>query len=201
MPRYLRRMDEKATLKRYLRAQHDALRWKAEGLGERELRAPWTRTGTNLLGLLKHVASVEIGYFGDCLGRAHGESMPWYADDAEDNADMWATPQESTREVLAFYDRAWAVVESAIDELPLDAPGQVPWWGEQTPVTLHLLIVHVLAEVARHAGHADIVRELADGRAGVREGNSNLPDHDEQWWAGYVARVQAAADEVAAREA
>jgi uncharacterized damage-inducible protein DinB len=192
-------MDEKETLKHYLRRQHEALRWKVEGLGEYHLRQPWTRTGTNLLGLLKHVASVEIGYFGDCFGRSHGVAMPWFADDAEPNADMWATPEESTAQVLALYDRAWEVVEDTVDGLALDSPGHVPWWGDQGDVTLHRLLVHVVAEVARHAGHADILRELADGEAGVREGSSNLPDEDEQWWADYVGRVQAAAEQVADR--
>src|SRR5699024_4155217 len=97
--------------------------------------------------------------------------------------------------LLAMYDRAWAVTESAIDELPLEAPAQVPWWGERGRTTLHTLVVHVLAETARHAGHADVVRELIDGSVGHRPGVSNLPEHDAQWWSSYVAGVQRAADE------
>jgi uncharacterized damage-inducible protein DinB len=192
-------MDEKETLRRYLQREHEALRWKTEGLEEYHLRRPWTRTGTNLLGLLKHVASVEIGYFGDCFGREHGVAMPWMAEDGEPNADMWATAEESTEQILALYDRAWEVVEDTVEKLTLDSPGHVPWWGDQGDVTLHRLLVHVVAEVARHAGHADILRELADGEAGVRQGLTNLPEENEQWWADYVARVQAAADEVAGR--
>lgn len=116
--------------------------------------------------------------------------MPWMAEDAEPNADMWATAQESTEHILALYDRAWEVAEDAIDELALDSPGRVPWWGDQGDVTLHRLLVHVVAEVARHAGHADILRELADGQAGIRKGLTNLPDEDEQWWADRVALDQ-----------
>lgn len=59
-------MDEKAMLKLYLQRERDALLWKTEGLSERELRMPRTRTGSNLLGILKHVATVDVGYFGLC---------------------------------------------------------------------------------------------------------------------------------------
>lgn len=61
-------------------------------------------------------------------------------------------------------------------------------------MTLHRILVHMIAETARHAGHADIIRELIDGRAGVRAGGSNLPDHDEAWWADYVTTLQRAAE-------
>jgi hypothetical protein len=61
-------------------------------------------------------------------------------------------------------------------------------------VTLHLILVHLATETARHAGHIDILRELIDGQAGLGEGVSNLPDQDEQWWADYVDRLQRTAD-------
>ncbi|MCZ3387346.1 MAG: DinB family protein, partial [Actinomycetia bacterium] len=66
--------------------------------------------------------------------------------------------------------------------------------GHDTP-TLHLLLVHMATETHRHAGHADLVRELIDGSAGHRDGNSNLPNVDRMWWSSYHDRVEAAAQE------
>ncbi|WP_306232094.1 DinB family protein [Agrococcus beijingensis] len=187
--------DPDATLLRYLRVQRDTLRWKLEGLSERGLRMPMTATGTNLLGLAKHVASVVAGYLGDCVGRPFGEHLPWDDDDADDNADMWATADESVESVLSLWDRAWAHADATFAALPLDAPAHVPWWGDRGDTTLHRLVVHLIAEVARHAGHADVVREALDGQAGLRQGVSNLPDRDADWWADYVARLRAVAEQ------
>jgi hypothetical protein len=186
---------EKAMLTSYFRSAGDALLWKLEGLSEREARLPMTRTGTNLLGLVKHVASTEYGYFGEVFGRDPGVAMPWIDDTAEDNADMWATADESLEWTTGFYVRAREFSGRTIAELDLDASGVVPWWpAERREVTLRRIIVHMTAETARHAGHADIVRELIDGAAGMRPTNSNLPSHDDEWWAQYRARLQAVAD-------
>lgn len=194
--------DLKSVLQRYFRSIRDAVTWKLEGLGEHDLRRPLTPTGTNLLGVVKHLAGVEAGYFGDCLGRPVADMPDWYAalvaQELEDNGDMWATPEESSEEILALYRRVGEHSDAVVDELGLDATGTVPWWGERgRDVPLHLLLVHVIAETNRHAGHLDIVRELIDESTGLRDGVSNLPDGDARWWADYRARVQAAADEFA----
>jgi uncharacterized damage-inducible protein DinB len=184
-------MGEKEILTRYLQTSREALLWKLEGLSERQLRWPMTPTGTNLLGLVKHVASVELGYFGVTFGRPTTEPLPWHAPDAEPNADMWATAEESKGWVVDFYRRAWAFCDETIAGLELDSPGAVPWWPEERrAVTLQQILVHVIAETARHAGHADIVRELTDDQAGLRRENTNLPDEDRAWWAAYVAKLQ-----------
>ncbi len=160
-----------------------------------------TPTGTNLLGLLKHLAYVEMGYFGPTFGRPVPEVDPWLRDDVERNADMWATADESREDVLALYRRAWAVTDATIEELPLEAAGSVPWWNpDRQAVTLHQILVHVTAETHRHAGHADIVRELIDGASGWQAGNDNLPDGvDDAWWAGYRERLETAAREAGGR--
>ncbi|MBB5785973.1 DinB family protein [Jiangella mangrovi] len=192
--------DEKDTLKRYLQAQRDGLRWKLDGLGERDARWPMTTTGTNLLGLVKHVGSMEYDYFGLVFDRPKPEPMPWLEDDAEVNADLWATAEQSIEWVLAFYDRAVAHADATIDALALDDTGSVPWWPEdRRQVTLHQILVHMIAETARHAGHADIVREQIDGTAGLRPGNSNLPDQDAQRWADYVEKLKRLAEEAGAK--
>lgn len=100
----------KADLLRYLQDARDALLWKLDGLSEYDIRRPLTPTGTNLLGLVKHTAGVELGYFGDTFGRPFfGKESPpwWYTEDAEPNADMWATTDESREEIVGLYRRAW----------------------------------------------------------------------------------------------
>lgn len=187
--------DHKAHLLRALQAAREALLWKLDGLSERDVRWPVVPTGTNLLGLVKHLASVEAGYLGDVFGRPSPERLPWFEDGAEPNADMWATAEESRASVLALYERVRAHSQATVAALPLDAPGVVPWWAPaKRDVTLHQVLVHLVAETARHAGHADLVRELLDGAAGVRPGGSNLPEQDEAWWRDYRSRLELAAE-------
>ncbi len=121
--------DPKATLHRYLRVQRDQLVAKLDGLGEGDVRRPMTPTGTNLLGLVKHVASVQIGYFGEVFDRPHGLALPWFDDDAEVNADMWATADETREEILELHRISARHSDATIEALDLDSPGLVPWWG------------------------------------------------------------------------
>ncbi len=190
--------DPKTDLLRYLQLARDALLWKLDGLGEYDIRRPLTPTGTNLLGLVKHVASVELGYLGETFGRPFDEPMPWFDDGAAPNADMWATPDESREYIVDLYRRGSAHCDETVRTLPLDATGLVPWWPpERREVSLHRVLVHVIAETDRHAGHADIVRELIDGAAGVRADNANLPEQDAAWWTSYRDQVESAARQAA----
>ena len=184
--------DPKVTLHRYLVTARSAVVWKLEGLSEYDVRRPMVRTGTNLLGLVKHLSFVELGYFGEVFDRPSGIPSPWFEEVAEDNVDLWATATESREEILDLYRRACAHADATIDALALDAPGRVPWWGD-VEVSLHHILVHVLAETHRHAGHADVVRELIDGSAGYEDGDDNLPDADATWWRAYHDRVEDAA--------
>jgi hypothetical protein len=186
--------EQKADLRRYLTRALEALLWKLDGLSEYDIRRPLVPTGTNLLGPVKHLASVTAGYFGDTFGRPFPEPLPWYAEGAEDNADMWATPDESREQIVGLYRLAVAHAEATIEALDLDAVGHVPWWPEERRnPTLHRVLVHMIAEADRHAGQADIVRELIDGSAGVAAAYSNLPDQDADWWRAYHDQVQQAA--------
>jgi hypothetical protein len=187
----------KADLVQYLQEARDVVLLKIEGLSEYDLRRPLTPTGTNLLGLVKHLALVEIGYFSVPFGRPVGLAHPWFSDDAEDNVDMWATAEESRDDVVAGYRRAWAQVDATIAELPIDTVGRVPWWGPDggAEVTLHRVLVHVVGETHRHAGHADIVRELVDGSVGNQSVGDNLPDRDDAWWQDYRGRLQRVAED------
>ena len=192
--------DPRTTLHSYLKTAREAVLWKLDGLSEYDVRRPLVPTGTNLLGLVKHLAFVEMGYFGVVFGRPVAEAQPWSDDDGDPNWDMWATADESREQIVATYRRAWAHADETIESLPLDAAGQVPWWREsRRNVTLHQVLVHVIAETHRHAGHADIVRELIDGAAGLRPGGDNLPSGDSAWWESYRNRLESAAHEAARR--
>ena len=187
----------RAELLEYLQRAREDLLWKLEGLSEYDGRRPLVATGTNLLGLVKHTASTEAGYLGDTFGRPFPEVMPWASDDAYDNADMWATAEESRAGLVALYRRVWAHSDATVAALPLSAVGRVPWWPpERRQPTLHRVLTHVIAETSRHAGQADIVRELIDGAAGMRAAVSNLPDHDADWWIGYHDQLERVARQV-----
>ncbi|GAA4554004.1 DinB family protein [Pseudonocardia xishanensis] len=172
---------------RYLQRGWEALPWKLDGLSDHQVRRPLTPTGTNLLGLVKHVALTTSGYFGEVLGRP--TVLPW--DSAEPNDDMWAAPGETRAEVLDWYATAVADAETALRELPLDHPAHVSWWPEPE-VTLGRIAIHMTAELHRHCGHADILRELLDGAAGMLPQVANLPADFS--WETYRARLQAEAD-------
>lgn len=200
---------ERTVLHHYLQQQREVMLFKLEGLGEREIRWPATPTGTSLLGLVKHLTWVELGYLGECQGRPLPGPWPWEADEAEERTDpdpsgeltdMWARADESREDIVDGYRAAWAHGDAAIFSLPLTAPAEVPWWPEERRrPTLHTLLVHVIAETARHAGHADILREGLDGDTGMRADISNLPDLTPQQWAAHHERLRAIAENAGAR--
>ncbi|HEU5008027.1 MAG TPA: DinB family protein [Jatrophihabitantaceae bacterium] len=190
--------EHKDDLHRYLRAGREALLWKLDGLDEYDVRRPLVPTGTNLLGLVKHLAAVEWGYFALAFDRPMPGTPQWFTtmDDDEPNVDMWARADESRDDVVALYRTVTAHADETIASLDLDATGRVPWWpAERREATLHRLLVHTAAETHRHAGHADIVRELIDGAAGLRDGNTNMPPADRAWWDGYRDRLQSVAEQ------
>jgi hypothetical protein len=182
---------DKGVLLFYLNRGREALVWKLEGLSDYDIRRPLVPTGTNLLGLVKHVASVAAEYFGACFGRPFPEPMPWSSEEAEINADMWATADESRDDIVGLYNRVWAHADETFEALDLDAKGHVSWWPpERREPELGVVIVHMIAEMERHAGHADIVRELIDGSIGTRAAHSNLPGVDKAWWAAHYEKIE-----------
>ena len=188
--------DRKADLRRYLQDARDAMLWKLDGLSEYDIRRPMVPTATNLLGLVKHLTAVEIGYFGDTFGRPFADQLPW--DESDPMSDMYAAPNESRESITGLYRQAWAHSDATIDALSLDAIGHVPWWpAERNEVTLDHALVRVVAEASRHAGQADIVRELIDGAAGLTPERPNLATGDQAWWQAYRDRVERAAQQAA----
>ena len=179
----------KQTLHQYLQTARDAVVWKLDGLAEYDVRRPLVPTGTNLLGLVKHLTCVELGYFGPVFGRPMAGPNPWFDDGAEDNADLFARADETREDIVAGYRHACTAADETIEALDLDSPGSVPWWSKPD-VTLYHVLVHVTTETCRHAGHADIVRELVDGQVGYATWGSNVPEHDNAWWRAYRDRVE-----------
>jgi uncharacterized damage-inducible protein DinB len=165
-------------------------------LDERAARLPRTPTGNSLLGVAKHCLNVEAGYFGPTFGRAFPtpeELVPEDAYDEDPQADWYAREDETKEGLLDLYRRVAAFADETIEQLPLDARGRVPWWGPSAPdVTLQRIIVHVIHDVARHTGQADIMRESADGAVGLRPQNTNIPDSYD--WPAYVDKLTALAN-------
>jgi len=177
-----------------LETLNQAVLAKLDGLGEYDLRRPLTPTGSTLLGIVKHLASVQAGYFGDTFARPWPEPMPWLAKNAEINADMFATATESSDWVRDFYCRSWIHAKETFAVTNLDDTGTVPWWPpERRHPTLRTVSLHMTVETARHAGHLDILREMVDGQAGRFEGDPSVPGDDEIHWSEYVAKVDSAA--------
>ena len=184
--------EQKQVLKKYLQETREALLWKLEGLTEKQARWPLVPSGNNLLGLVKHCANIEIGYFGPTFGREWPNPEELVSEQAweEDlQADWYATADESVASITDLYRRAWAFCDETINTLPLDTIGHVPWW-KTGDVTLFRIIVHVTDELARHAGHADILRELTDRSVGLSVNNSNLPDWDKSEFELYVEKLK-----------
>ncbi|HVQ97079.1 MAG TPA: DinB family protein [Mycobacteriales bacterium] len=194
--------NDKAILHRYLRRARADLLSKLDGLGEYDAHRPLTPTGTSLLGLVKHVASVELGYFGPTFGRPGERVLPWEVEGAAGDVDMWATADETREQIIDLHRYSAGHSDATIEALGLHATGAVPWWpAERQQVTLQQILVHMCVETARHAGHADILRELLDGMAGQRPGDQNVPGRTAEEWAEYRARIEAAALEAGRREA
>jgi hypothetical protein len=114
---------------------------------------------------------------------------------------MWATADESSADLIDLYKRVWEHSDETIDGLDLDSPGRVPWWPKNPDTTLGRILVHMIVETQRHVGHADIVRELIDGQAGLRSNNSNLAEGDPAWWTEYYGQVEASAQKFRDRPA
>jgi len=181
--------DLKTQMKACLQHQRDALLLKLDGLPERELRLPRTPTGTNLLGLVKHCLNVEYGYFGPTFSRSIEDPaglVPPEVYDVDPQADWYATDTETAEGIVALYRRVQTFCDVTIDKLDLDSTGAVPWWGK-AEVTLGQIIVHVINDLARHAGQADILRESIDGAVGFWGAGDNVPEGYD--WAAYTTKL------------
>ncbi len=181
-----------------LRWIREVMEWKLDGLSEYDVRRPLTPSGTNLLGLVKHLATTEARYFGEVFGRPFPGPLTEWDDPAGQDADLWVTEDETREEIIGLYRRAWAHADATIDALRIDAPGRVPWWP-RPQVKLFNVLVHVLTETSRHAGHADILREQLDGRTGTAAEYADPQEHDAASRKEKYAEIERAAQGAAAR--
>lgn len=184
--------DLKTELLRVLQGRRAIMLAKLDGLSEYDRRRPLTATGTNLLGLVKHLAGLEYGYLGQSFGRPAPEFPSWFRDDPWAEIDMWALPEESSAYITGVYRQACGHADATVSALDLDSPGRVAHWAEhERDTTLGVLLIRMVGETAQHAGHADIVRELIDGRVGSPQ---DPVLGDAAFWQEYTSRIQAAAD-------
>jgi uncharacterized damage-inducible protein DinB len=184
----------KADLHHYLRVARESVLWKLDGLSEYDIRRPMTPTGTNLLGLVKHLTGAEGAYFAYVFGQPFDGPMGPTGPDE----DKWATAEESREHIVKRYQQACAHSDKTIEEVGLNAVSRVQWWpAEDNQATLHRILVHMIAETNRHAGHADVARELIDGAIGHHPDDHDMRpgDQDKAWWADHRAQVELAARE------
>ena len=151
---------EKDSLHASLNRHRDVVLWKLEGLDDASLRRAVVPSGTTLLGLVKHLAAVEYSWFCETFER---EMEPLPVDPDDPDADLRAEPDETTADIVEFYRRARAAADAVILELDVNDVGTA-WFGD--PVSLRWVLIHMIEETARHAGHLDILRELIDGSTG-----------------------------------
>ncbi len=151
---------EKESLQVSLDRHRDVVLWKLDGLDDESLRRPMVPSGTSLLGMVKHLAAVEYGWFCQTFGR---ETEPLPFDEDDDDADLRVDSSESTADIVGFYRRARAAADRVIDELDPEDVGTA-WFGDT--VSMRWVLIHMVEETARHVGHMDILRELLDGATG-----------------------------------
>lgn len=181
-----------ADLRHYLQESRDAALRGLDGLSDYDSRRPLTPSGTNILGLIKHLAGIENTYLGACVGRPSPVRLPWVEDGSIwDGADMWVTADQSRDYIVDLYREVWTHSDVSIADLPLGQAAHVSWWpSERRDTTIGHLVVRVIAETAQHAGHIDILREGIDNQGG----RDREEFGDAQHWVTYVARIQAAAN-------
>ena len=146
---------ERDTLTAFLAFQRHCLLKKCEGLSEEDLRRVLVPTGTNLLGLVQHATVGERYWFAHHV--VGGPAEEW-------DFGMTVPGSVSADEVLQAFREAAAASDDIIASTGLEQLSAVPVDG--TPKSLRWVLVHKTAELARHAGHADILRELIDGTTG-----------------------------------
>ncbi len=171
-----------------LRNLREVMVWKLDGLSEYDIRRPLTPTGTNLLGMVKHLSIWEGIYLGEVFGRPFPEPLR----PRQLGADLWATETETRQAVIDQYQRVWKHADATIAALDIGAAGYVPWWP-RPDVRLFDIVVHLLTETARHAGHADILREQLDGATGKTAAILNRPEHGPSCWADHYAMIESIA--------
>ncbi|TWD81225.1 putative damage-inducible protein DinB [Kribbella amoyensis] len=149
--------DERETLTQQLDFHRATLLHKLDGLDDEQLRRPMTASGLSLLGLVKHLAGTEQGWFLKIFG---GSDEP---DLFDPDTEFQVRPEETADELVEAYLRTCDRAREVVAAGALDDVVTTPWGA---PVNLRAILAHLIQETARHNGHADIIREALDGTTG-----------------------------------
>jgi uncharacterized damage-inducible protein DinB len=158
--------DERDGLLRYLEQQRHVIRIAAYGLTDEQSRQASTKSPLTVAGLIKHVAYTEQGWIDTVLQRKRPAEG---SQDAAYNAHFDLGPGETLADVLAFYDEVAKETEAVIAGIadlgrPVPVPQDQPWFPKDIDAwSVRWVLFHLIQETARHAGHADIIREHIDG--------------------------------------
>lgn len=156
--------DERTTLEVFLDYYRDAIKAKVRGVSEEHARRQLVPSATTLAGLIKHLCRVEVSWFQHRLDQAPSENLPalrWIQDDPD--GDFRVAPHDTVESLIAQYDEQCALSRQTAAKFKLDEVVPHPYLGR---VSLRWIYVHMIEETARHAGHADILREQLDGSTG-----------------------------------
>jgi uncharacterized damage-inducible protein DinB len=154
--------NEKDVLGGFLDHYRQTLLDICQGLSEEDLRRPMVPSGTSLLGLIKHLAYVEYGWFQESVANERFD----YPFDAQDpDADFRIEQGETAEQIFDLYRRACERSRLALEAASLDDLVENP--DRSRDYNVRWVVVHMIEETARHAGHADIIREQLDGKAGT----------------------------------
>ncbi|MGH2819747.1 MAG: DinB family protein [Actinomycetota bacterium] len=156
--------DERSTLEAFLDYYREAVKRKVGAVSEEDARRRLVPSATTLGGLIKHLRRVELSWFQHRLAQIPREELPplqWIEDDPD--GDFRVEPDETGKSLIAEYDAQCALSREVAARFQLTDVVPHPHLGE---VSLRWIYVHMIEETARHAGHADILREQIDGTLG-----------------------------------
>lgn len=154
--------DEKVVLSASLDAQRAAMLALCEGLSDEQVRARLVPSLTTILGMVKHLAYVERWWFQDVF---EGRPCEYPISEDDWDADFRIEPEDTTAGILELYRTEFRISRDivAAHELTDISTNHT----QRPPCTLRWTILHVIEDTARHAGHADILREQLDGKTGL----------------------------------
>ena len=183
----------KTNLHHYLKHEREAVLANLDGLSDYDVRRPLTVTGTNLLGLVKHLATWEARYLGEVFARPFPEPLPrWDVEDVQPARRHVGDSRRVPGRIVGRYRCVWAHRDATVASLALGDTGRVALWGD-AEVPLFNILVHLVAETSRHAGHADILREELDGAVGTDAEGMAVEQHDRAFWDERREQIEAAA--------
>jgi uncharacterized damage-inducible protein DinB len=154
--------SEKEVLGGFLDHYRRTLLEICEGLSEDQLRRPMVPSGTSLLGMVKHLAYTERGWFQEAVAN---ERFDYPFDTDDPGADFRIEEGESAEDIFDLYRHACERSRRALEAASLDDMVENP--DRSADYNVRWFVVHMIEETARHAGHADIIRELLDGKTGA----------------------------------